>query len=114
MSATALVGEFDETASPVHGRRMDRDQAISLEEAKHLSHRGPLDIEAFGKRVHRNISGFVQRRQSEELGDAQACWFEMGVVKSRDLPSRLPRSETIALIDPKRLVHWRRFALSFH
>jgi hypothetical protein len=48
------------------------------------------------------------------LRNAQARWFEMSVIESRDLPSSLPRSKTNALIDPKRLVHWRLLALSFH
>ena len=114
MSATAVFGEPDETASAVDRRWVDGDQAIALQEAKHLSHRGPLDIEPFGESVHRDTSGLAQRRQSEELRNAHACWFEMSVIESRDLPSSLPRSKTNALIDPKRLVHWRLFALSFH
>jgi hypothetical protein len=114
MPATTLLGEPHETAPAVHPRGMDSDQAIALQEAKHLSHRGPLDIEPFGESVHRDISGLAQRRQSEELRNAQARWFEMSVIESRDLPSSLPRSKTNALIDPKRLVHWRLLALSFH
>ena len=89
MSATAVFGEPDETASAVNRRGMDVDKAITLEETKHLPHRGPLDIEPFGKRVHRDISGLAQRRQSEELRNAQARRFEMGVIESRDLPSGL-------------------------
>ena len=113
MFATAFFGEPDETTPAVDGRWMDRDQTIPLQEAKHLPHRGALDIEPFGERVHRDAPGFAQRRQGEELRNAQARCFEMSVIESRDLPSCLPRSETIALIDPKWLVHWRRFALSF-
>jgi hypothetical protein len=112
MFATAFFGEPDETTPAVDRRWMDRDQTIPLQEAKHLPHRGPLDIEPFGERIHRDISGFVQRRQGEELRNAQARWFEMSVIESRDLPSRLPRSETIALVDPKRLID--RHLLPFH
>ena len=104
MSATARFGELDETASPVDRRWVDRDQTIALQEAKHLPHRGPLDIESFGKRVHRDASRFAQRRQGEKLRDPQASWLEMGVIESRDPPRGLPRSKTIALIDPKRLI----------
>ncbi len=114
MLATAFFGEPDETASAVDRRGMDGDQAIALEKTKHLAHRGPLDIEALCKRVHRNISGFPQRRQSEELRNAQACWFEMSVIETRDLPRSLPRDKAIALIDPKRLVRRRQFAPSFY
>ena len=114
MFATAFFGEPDETTSAVDRRWVDRDQTIPLEEAKHLPHRGALDIEPFGERVHRDTSSFAQRRQGEELRNAQARGFEMSVIESRDLPSRLPRSKTIALVDPKRLIHWRLFALSFH
>lgn len=114
MSATARFGELDETASPVDRRWVDRDQTIALQEAKHLSHRSPLDIEPFGERVHRDTSGLAQRRQGEELRNAQARWCEMSVIELRDPPSSLPRSKTNALIDPKRLIHWRPFALSFH
>jgi hypothetical protein len=112
--ATTLLGEPHETTPAVHRRWMDSDQAIALQEAKHLSHRGPLDIESFGKRAHRDISGLAQRRQSEELRNAKARWFEMSVIESRDPPSSLPRSKTIALIDPKRLIDRHLFALSFH
>ena len=59
MSATALFGEPDETASAVDRRWMVVDEAVALEEAKHLPHRGPLDIEPFGKRVHRDASRFA-------------------------------------------------------
>jgi hypothetical protein len=59
VSATALFGEPNETASAVDRRWMDSDQAIALQEAEHLPHRGPLDIEPFGKRVHRDASGFA-------------------------------------------------------
>ena len=83
---------------------MDRDQTIALQEAKHLPHCRPLDIEPFGNRVHRDASCFAQRRQGEKLGDPQAGWLEMGVIESRDPPRGLPRSKTIALIDPKRLI----------
>jgi hypothetical protein len=113
VSATALFGELDETASAVDGRWMDIDQAIALQEAKHLPHRGPFDIEPFGKSVHRDISRFAKRRQGKELSNAQARWPEMGIIESRDLPSGLPRSKTIALIDPKRLIDRHLFALSF-
>ena len=113
MSATAFFGESDETASPVHRRGTDHDEAVALEETKHLPHRGPLDIEAFCKRVHRDVSRFVERRQSEELRNAQARGFEMGVIEARDLPSGLSRSKTIALIDPKRLMDLHPFDLSF-
>ena len=90
MPAMALLGESDETAPAVHRRGMDVDKAIALQEAKHLAHRGPFDIEAFGKRVHRHTSRFAERRQGKELRNAQACWLEMGVVESRDLPSGFP------------------------
>ena len=113
MSATAFFGQSDEAASPVHRRRMDLDEAVALEETKHLPHRGPLDIEAFRKRVHRDVSGFTERRQSKELRDAQPRGFEMGVIEARDLPSGLPRSKAVALIDPKRLMDLHPFDLSF-
>ena len=104
MLATALFGEPHETTPAVDRRWMDRDQTIPFQEAEHLSHRGTLDIEPFGERVHRDTLGFAQRRQGEELRNAQARWFEMSVIESRDLPSSLPRSKTIALIDPERLI----------
>jgi hypothetical protein len=57
---------------------------IALQKFNHLPHRRALDVEAFGKSVHRSASQFVQGRQEQKLRNVKARWLPIGIVLTQD------------------------------
>lgn len=102
----------DQAASAIGGRRLDRDEAVTLQKSDHFSHGRSLDIEPLGKSVDGDAFHLAQSGQRQELRDAQTGGLKMRVVEARNPARRLSRCEAGALVNSERLIEWRHLIVS--
>lgn len=67
VQAPPFLGELDQAASAVRGRRLDRDEAVAFQEANHFPHRRSFDSQFLGLGDRRWIRDIDPDRHNARL-----------------------------------------------
>lgn len=112
MQTVTRFRQPDQAASAIGGRRLDRNEAVTLQKADHFPHGRSFDIEPLGESVDGDAFHFAQGSERQELRDAQTRGLKMRIVEARNPARRFSRREAGALVDSKRLIERRHLIVS--